>query len=73
MELPPVPSPTVPTPAECLRKSVASTPESLSTLPAGFKLYTPQEQARTLVRLKAADAAAYLVLRATALRCAPET
>ncbi len=70
--LPPVLEAKPTTPAECLRSALARTPAGLATLPAGFKVMTADAQSRVLLKLKAADTLSYVLLRGTALRCAPE-
>ena len=64
-----VPRPELPTPAECAPGSLAAMPWSLSVLPESFASATPDEQARILLDVKASDAADYVTLRATAVRC----
>ncbi|MEN6538910.1 MAG: hypothetical protein ABFC67_04795 [Mizugakiibacter sp.] len=61
---------TPPPPAECQVDALSAYPAQLRTLPANFDHQTLNEQARTLLTLKAADAHTYLQLRAQALRCA---
>ena len=68
--VPPLPQVHAPAPAECARAALALWPDTLTTLPAGWALYTADARARELLRLKAADADRYLGLRAQALRCA---
>jgi hypothetical protein len=68
--LPPLPAAHAPAPAECARAALLRWPAMLTTLPAGWALYTPAARARELLRLKATDAERYLGLRAQALRCA---
>ena len=70
--LPPVPEVQPVTPAECLRSALLASPDRLTSLPAGFRVSTPDAQARALLKSKTADAGLYLTLRATAIRCAPE-
>lgn len=50
-----------------------SSPAHLAKLPAGFKALSPTEQARALLVAKAKDALQYVVLRAAAVNCAPNS
>lgn len=66
----PPPPVTPPPPAECRADALRAYPAQLRTLPANFARQPPDEQARTLLILKAADAQTYQQLRGQALRCA---
>ena len=70
MPVPPLPQAHAPAPAECARDALVLWPDTLTRLPAGWALYTPDARARELLRLKAEDGSRYLGLRAQALRCA---
>lgn len=65
--------PPPPVPAECTRKALALHRHFLHPLPTNFLGLDQKHQVRTLLTLKALDAKQYLVLRAQAVRCAPET
>lgn len=67
-----MPQAVIPAAAECTKANFASFDPALEGLPVGYMVYTEDQQAKALLKIKARDAVKYITLRTTAIRCAPE-